>query len=112
MERGIIVAFFLIFWGCITFMVVQEYMKMHAEDRESAINAFKTPNFIFTIGFLVVGAFLATLGNAFTVHIIKIVGIVFFGLGGIISFIFMWRENKIKSISILSLTIIAIYFFN
>src|SRR5699024_12702595 len=78
-------------------------MKMHAEDRESAIDDFKTPNFIFTIGFLVVGAFLATLGNAFTVYIIKAVGIVFSGLGGITSFIFMWRENKIKSISILSL---------
>src|SRR5699024_9481418 len=112
MERGIIVAFFLIFWGCITCMVVQQYMKMHAEDRESAIDAFKTPNFIFTILFLVVGALLATLGIAVTVHIINVVGLAFSGLGAIISFIFMLRENKIKSISILSLTIIAIYFFN
>src|SRR5699024_5804692 len=106
------VAFFLISWGCITFMGDQEYMKMHAEDRESAIDDFKTPNFIFTIGFSVVGAFLATLGKAFTGSIIIAVGIIFSGLGGITSFIFMWRENKIKSISILSLTIIAISFFN
>lgn len=111
-ERRVIVAFFLIFWGCITFMVVREYIKMSAEDRKSARDDFKTPNFIFTIGFLVVGCFLATMGNAFTFGSINIVGIVFFGIGGVVSFITMWKESKMKSFYILSLTILAAYLFS
>jgi len=111
-ERRVIVAFFLIFWGCIIFMVVREYIKMSAEDRKSAIDDFKTPNFIFTIGFLVVGCFLATMGNAITFQSINMVGIVILGIGGIVSFITTWRENKIKSVYILSLTILAAYLFS
>src|SRR5690625_2658106 len=111
-ERRIIVAFFLLFWGCITFMVGREYIKMSAEDRKSAIDDFKTPNFIFTIGFLVAGCFLATLGNAFTFYGLNIIGIIFIGIGGVVSFITMWRENKIKSVYLLSLTILAAYLFS
>lgn len=92
-------------------MVAREYLNMNREDRKSAIGDFKTPRFIFTIGFLVVGAFLATLGNAVTVHIIKIIGVVLIVLGGFVSFVTMWGENKFKSIFILVLTLVSIYFF-
>src|SRR5690625_7603556 len=111
-ERRVIVAFFLIFWGCITFMVVREYIKMSAEERKSAIDDFKTPNFIFTISFLVVGCFLATMGNAFTFQSINIVGIVFLDIGGIVTFITPWRESEIKSVYILSVSILTAYLFS
>lgn len=93
-------------------MVGREYVKMEPEDRKSAVGDFKTPNFIFTIGFLVIGAFLATLGNAITIYSLNIVGIVFMSIGGFVSFIQTWKENRFKSIYILSLIVLIIYLFS
>ena len=72
-------------WGIHTFMVVRAYLNMDPDDQRSAINDFKSRHFILTIGFLVMGAFAAHLGILFSISIIKIIGIVFFTLGGIFS---------------------------
>ncbi|WP_255585203.1 hypothetical protein [Virgibacillus saliphilus] len=82
---------------------------MSSEDRKSAMDDFKRPSSIFTMGFLTAGAFLATLGNALAVHIINIVGIVLLGIGGIVSFLHTWRKNKLKSIYILLLFLLSIF---
>lgn len=101
---------FLIIWGIPTFMVVREYLKMGKEDRKGAIDDFKTPGFIFTIVFVVVGAFLANLGNMLTVHIIKLVGIVLLAIGGIVLCVDTWRKNKLKGTLILLLISVSIFF--
>lgn len=106
------VTFSLIFWGCIIFVIVRGYRKMNSDDRKSVINDLKRVDFILTIGFLVIGAFLATLASAFTVAYLKVIGIIFFCIGGVISFIMMWKVNKLKSIYILTFTILAVYFLN
>ena len=85
---------FIIMWGIPTFMVVRAYLKMNPDDQKSAINDFKSSRFIFTIGFIVIGAFLAHLGFLFSVSIIKFVGLVFFALGGI--FWHLIRGRKVK----------------
>ena len=63
---------FIIMWGIPTFMVVRAYLKMNPDDQKSAINDFKSSRFIFTIGFIVIGAFLAHVGFLFSVSIIEI----------------------------------------
>lgn len=100
---------FLIMWGIPAFMVAREYFKMNKEERKSAMRDFKTPGFIFTIGFLVTGAFLATLGNTFTVNIIKMVGIVLVIIGGIVSTVDKWKRNKMGSMFIFMMVTVAIF---
>ena len=82
-------------WGIPTFMVVRAYLKMNIEDRKSAINDFKSSRFIFTIGFILIGAFLAHVGFLFSVSIIEFIGVVFFALGE--SFLHLIHGRKVKS---------------
>ena len=100
---------FIIMWGIPTFMVVRAYLKMNIEDQKSAMNDFKSSRFISTIGFIVIGAFLAHVGFLFSVSIIEMIGIVFFfALGGIFSAFNTWKKSKIKSVFILVLISVAI----
>lgn len=99
---------FILMWGIPTFMVVRAYLRMSMEDRKSAISDFKSFRFIFTIGFSVIGAFLAHLGFLFSVSIIEIIGLVFFVLGGIFSAFDTWKKSKIKSVLILILISVAL----
>ena len=81
---------------------------MNADDKKSAFNDFKSRRFIFTIGFIVIGAFFAHLGILFTIRIIEVIGIAFFALGGIFSIFDMWKVNKI-SVFILVLVSVIIF---
>ena len=100
---------FIIMWGIPTFMVVRAYLKMNADDKKSAFNDFKSRRFIFTIGFMVMGAFFAHLGIVLTIRIIEVIGIAFFALGGTFSIFDMWKINKIKSVFILVLVSVVIF---
>lgn len=99
---------FIIMWGIPTFMVIRAYLRMNMEDRKSAINDFKSSRFTFTIGFIVIGAFLAQLGFLFSVSIIEFIGLVFFALGGFFSAFDTWKKGKINSVFILILISVAI----
>ena len=96
-------------WGIPTFMVVRAYLKMDPDDQRSAINDFKSRHFILTIGFLGKRAFVAHLGILFSISIIKIIGIIFFTLGGIFSTIDIWERSKIRSVFTLVLVFVAIF---
>lgn len=88
---------FIFIWGIPTFLVVRGYLKMNSYDKKSAINDFRSHRFIFTTGFIVIGAFFIHLGLLFTLSKIKLIGFVFLALGGILSAINNWNKNKIKS---------------
>ncbi|MGE6376395.1 hypothetical protein [Peribacillus muralis] len=100
---------FILIWGIPAFMVTKSYLKMHTDDKKSAINDFKSRGFIFTIGFIVIGTLFTHLGNLFAISIIKVIGISFFILGGIFSMIDMWRKSKMKSLLILVLLSVVIF---
>ena len=100
---------FIIMWGIPTLMVVRVYLKMNPDDQKSAINDFKSSRFIFTIGFIVIGAFLAHVGFLFSVSIIEMIGIVFFTLGGIFSAFDAWKKSKTKSMFILVLLSVVLF---
>ncbi|RCW64537.1 hypothetical protein [Saliterribacillus persicus] len=101
---------FLIMWGIPTFMVVRGYLKMDIDDRNSAKKDFKSAQFIFTIGLLVIGHFFASFGNLLTLNIIKFLGIFLITIAGITITVVMWRKNKIKSTLAPVLIAVAIYF--
>lgn len=84
-------------WGIPTFMVVRAYLKMNPDDQKSAINDFKSRDFILTIGFLGMGAFVRHLGVLLTVQFMEIIGVAFFALGGLFSATDLWKKSKWKS---------------
>lgn len=100
---------FFIVWVIPTLMVVRAYLKMNTDDKKSAINDFKSRRFIFTIGFMVTGAFFAHLGAIFAVSIFKIIGTVVILLGGTFSALTAWKKSKTASMVILVLLSILIY---
>ncbi|WP_216598643.1 hypothetical protein [Psychrobacillus sp. FJAT-21963] len=105
---------FIILWGIPTFIVVRGYLKMNSDDKKLAINDFRSHRFIFTTGLIVIGALFIHLGLLFTLSIIKLIGFVFFALGGILLAINKWNKSKIKSVlvkKIFKYTIIGIATF-
>ncbi|CAM3889785.1 hypothetical protein [Lederbergia lenta] len=96
----------LILWGMPTFIVVRGYLKMNTEDKKSAINDFRSRRFILTTGFINFGAFCAHLGFLFDISIVKIIGLLFFILGGIFIIVNIWNERKISSLFMIILIVI------
>lgn len=101
---------FIILWGISTFMVVRSYLKMNTNDKKSVFNDFRSLRFIFTIGFIVIGAFFTHLGTLFAISIIKIIGIVLLILGLIFSIVDLWKKSKIKSMLLFVLLSVVIFF--
>ncbi|KAB8136242.1 hypothetical protein F9U64_10430 [Gracilibacillus oryzae] len=99
---------FLIMWGIPAFMVIRGYLKMDDEDRKAVREDFTSPKFIFTIGFLVIGAFLERLGNITSIGLIRAPGMILLAVGGIITFLDLWGERKLRSL--LFLLLISLYF--
>lgn len=108
MDSSRVVSFILL-WGIPIFTVFIAYLKMDTDDRNSAKKDFKTPQFIFTIGFLVSGLFIAQIGSILAIEIVNLIGIIILAVGGIVAGIDMWKQSKSKSLWILLLTIIMMY---
>lgn len=100
---------FILIWGIPIVMVVRAYLKMNPDDQRSAINDFESLHFILTIGFLVIGAFIAHVGILFSLRLIKIIGIIFFILGGIISAFDIWNKSKVRSVFMLVVVLVVIF---
>ncbi|KHF37902.1 hypothetical protein [Halalkalibacter okhensis] len=101
---------FFIMWGIPIFMVIRTYLKMNVDDRKSAKSDFKTPRFIFTIGFTIVGIFIAQIGSILRTEIVNTIGIIILAIGGMVSVVDTWRKNRFRSILISLLIMFAIYF--
>ena len=101
---------FIIMWGIPIFMVLRTYLKMDNDEKTSAKNDFKKPRFIFTIGFVVIGLFLSQLGSIVSIKLINLIGIIMLVIGGILSTFDIWKSSKIKSMFVLILIIISIFF--
>lgn len=103
--------YLLLLWGLPAFMVVRGYLKMDAEDKSSAMSDFKSPRFIFTFGFVLAGAFFAHAGLLFNMRTIQVAGFSLLMLGGILSVISIWKESKVRSVSILVVLSLAIFIY-
>lgn len=84
------------------------YLKMDASERQDVKDTFKMPSFIFTIGFVTLGFFLAMLGNALKVKLLTCFGVGTLVIGGIVSTITMWQDKeKLRSIMIIFMLTVA-----
>lgn len=99
---------FLIMWLFPIFFMVRAYIKMDQSDRNDAKKDFKTPRFIFTIGFLAVDMFITQLGSVLSIDLIHIIGTIMLIVGGIVATIDIWGRNKTKSIVVFLLLAVAI----
>ncbi|SHG38276.1 hypothetical protein [Ornithinibacillus halophilus] len=108
-DSGRLVPFFLM-WGIPIFMVIRTYIKMDVNDRKSAKRDFRRPRFVFTIGLIVIGTLISQIGSILLLEIVNLVGIIILSIGGIVSVVGMWRENRIKSVFVFLIITIAIYF--
>lgn len=100
---------FLLMWGTPAIMMLIAYLKMSKDDRDDVKKDFKTAKFILTIGFLVIGYFLASLGNLVALNILKLLGIPLMIIAAITIAMDMWNKSKVKSILIPILILVAIF---
>ncbi|WP_106497283.1 hypothetical protein [Lentibacillus sp. Marseille-P4043] len=103
---------FLLMWGFPIFFMARAYAKMDTDERNDAKKDFKTPRFIFTIGFLTIGLFIAQVGSILSINLINTIGTLIFIIGGIVAVIDIWGRSKIKSMLVSLLFVVAIFFLN
>lgn len=89
--------------------VITKYMRMNAEEKREVRESFGTLEFICTVGFLIIGAFLLSVGNGFEFFIAKVMGLVFIVPGAILMTISVWKRSKMKSIIFLFFFSVMIY---
>src|SRR5699024_10122446 len=105
-------AFFIIFWSFVFGSMIYGYIKMDDSDRQDVKDEFTNPRFIFTIGILIGGFFLAMLGTGLNFDIITWIGVAMIVIGGIGTVLDMWKEKmKVRAVYILILFIISIIVF-
>lgn len=103
---------FSLMWGFPIFFMVRAYLKMDINDRNDAKKDFKKPHFIFTIGFLAAGLFIAQIGSILSINFINVIGTIILIIGGIVSAIDIWDRNKLKSMLVLPLLVVVVFFLN
>lgn len=104
--------FFIIFWSFFLIPMIYGYIKMNEEERQEVKDEFTSHQFIFTIGILLGGFFLAMLGNALNIHVIIWIAVSLIVIGGIGTVLDMWKEGmKGRSVFILILMIISVVVF-
>lgn len=99
---------FIIMWGTPAIMMLITYLKMTKEEKNDVIKEFTSSRFIFTIGFLVTGIFLDSLGNLLTLNIMKLLGTPLIIVAGTNIVVDQWKKNKVKSILITLLILVLI----
>lgn len=99
---------FLIAWIICAILVIRRYFKMSKESRKEAISDFKSPKFIFSVGFVIFGWLLTTISQMFTLEILEVLGLVIFVIGGVVSALQNWKTSKQKTFGVLILVAIAV----
>ncbi|MGG2095173.1 hypothetical protein AB1283_21785 [Bacillus sp. S13(2024)] len=102
---------FLIIWCIPTFSVVKTYEKMNKEERKKVIITFKSTQFIFTTGFMLMGLFLLSLGRLLSLTVLQGIGGILLVIGGSVCAVQVWHKEKVKSIIVLIVVLFAITLF-
>ncbi len=85
-------------YGIPAIAVLTRYIRMNAEEKREVRESFGTLEFICTGGFLIIGAFLLSVGNVFDFFIAKVMGLVFIVPGAILMTISVWKKSKKRSV--------------
>ncbi|WP_242219753.1 hypothetical protein [Bacillus cereus group sp. BfR-BA-01380] len=73
---------------------------MNKEEQKAAITTFKSSQFLFTNGIILLGLFLSTLGRLLSLTILQVIGCIPLVIGGGIYAVQTWYKTKGKSIII------------
>ncbi|ALS77456.1 hypothetical protein ACQKDD_05525 [Planococcus kocurii] len=101
---------FLIAFGVPIAMMTWAYFKMNATDQQSVKSDFTSPKFLVSMGSFALGAFLIEFSDTFAVPMIKTMGLVLLIIGGIGSSIVTWKASKVRSLLILGLFALMVFF--
>ena len=108
MNTDSLVLFFITI-GISTFMAIRGYLKLNSDDKKLAMTELRSPHFIFTIGFFLIGAILTKFGDSINFSTIKGTGIVFLMVSSIVSTVYAWKNGRIKSLIIFTLISFLIF---
>lgn len=100
---------FLLMWLIPLFLIVRAYVKMNKEEQKAAMTTFKSPQFLFTNGIILLGLFLATLGRLLSIIVLQVIGCIPFIIGGTVYAVRTWQNTKGKSIIILVSVLFATF---
>jgi hypothetical protein len=98
-------------WGMPVFMVMRAYLKMSGDVKKEALSDFRTPRFIFTIGFMVTGAFAAYAGMLFSTNSLRYIGTSLLIIGLVVSSFQTWKFSKERSAYMLLIGTFLIFLF-
>ncbi|ANU27137.1 hypothetical protein [Planococcus versutus] len=101
---------FLIAFGIPITMMAWAYFKMNATDRQSVKSDFASPKFLLSMGSFAFGVFLIEFSDTFSISVLKTVGLVLLIVGGIGSSAVTWKTSKVRSLLLLALFSIMVYF--
>lgn len=101
---------FLIAFGIPVAIMARAYFKMNETDRQSVKSDFTSPKFLVSMGSFALGAFLIEFSDTFSVPMIKTMGLVLLIIGGIGSSIVTWKVSKIRSLLLLGLFSLIVFF--
>lgn len=112
MGKGIEPFIYLILlWVFPAFMVVRGYLKMTPEEQKSAISEFKSKRLFPSLALFTIGGFLVHAGVLFNMRAIELIGFSLFITGGIFTVISMWKDSKVRSVSILVLIFLGTFLY-
>ncbi|MGB6408326.1 MAG: hypothetical protein WBF39_12675 [Planococcus donghaensis] len=101
---------FLIAFGVPVGMMIRAYFKMNETDQESVKSDFASRSFLLSIGSFASGNFLIEFSDTFSTHPLRLVGFVLLIIGAIGSGIITWKSSKVRSLLIVALFSVLIYF--
>lgn|GEM_PF-3465153 len=101
---------FLIAFGVPVSMMVRAYFKMNETDQQSVKSEFTSRNFLLSIGSVALGNFLIEFSDTFSTPSLRLVGFVLLVIGAIGSGIITWKSSKVRSLLIVALFSVLIYF--
>ncbi|MBU8854904.1 hypothetical protein C2I27_16185 [Priestia megaterium] len=92
---------FFILWGIPAVFSIIEYFKLSKTEKKEAIRDLTSLKSIVTIGFILIGGVMASLGRVLSLLPLRVIGIFILAIGGIVGAVEAWKTERKRSIVIL-----------
>ncbi|AEN91613.1 MULTISPECIES: hypothetical protein [Priestia] len=92
---------FFILWGTPAVFSIIEYFKLSKTEKKEAIRDLTSLKSIVTIGFILIGGVMASLGRVLSLLPLHVIGIFILATGGIVGAVEAWKTERKRSIVIL-----------
>jgi hypothetical protein len=99
---------FLLIWGIPAILVLREILKMSNDEQQALLTEIKSVQFIFTVGFVVLGLLLVNVGWLLSLTALIYIGTIVLAIGGTVCAVQQWSAKKLKSIYIFFLVLCSL----